>query len=370
MNFDLSGEQELFRDSVTRFADSIDGAARRQLRGAPGGYSRERWTELAELGPIALAADESDGGMGGSPIDLAIVAEALGRAIAPEPWLENGVLPARLLAAAGATAPLAGLLGGVLGGVLDGSRFIAVAFAERGQRYNLAPKAVTARRRGGQIVLQGEKTFVLGGALADDFAVSALLDGQAAWFLVPGDCAGAFRHPYRLADGSVACEIRFTDAEVSADSLLPIGDAGLDGVVALVRLLAAAEMLGLAQRLFDDTLAYVKQREQFGVAIGSFQALQHRLVDCYAALEQSRSTVYRVALMAREDRAGWNRAAAGAKAYVGAQADLIAREAVQMHGGMGITDELSIGHAMKRVLLLSRLFGDEQAVLTDYAEAA
>ena len=366
MNFDLSGEQELFRDSVTRFAGGIDVVARRQLRGAPGGYSPERWTGLAELGLIALAADESDGGMGGSPIDLAIVAEALGRAIAPDPWLENGVLPARLLAAAGATAPL----GGVLGGVLDGSRFIAVAFAERGQRYNLAPRAVTARRRGGRIVLQGEKTFVLGGGLADDFAVSALLDGQAAWFLVPGDNAGVFRHPYRLADGSVACEIRFTDAEVSADSLLPIDDAALDGVVALVRLLAAAEMLGLAQRLFDDTLAYVKQREQFGVAIGSFQALQHRLVDCYAALEQSRSTVYRVALMAREDRAGWNRAAAGAKAYVGAQADLIAREAVQMHGGMGITDELAIGHAMKRVLLLSRLFGDEQAVLTDYAEAA
>jgi alkylation response protein AidB-like acyl-CoA dehydrogenase len=129
-------------------------------------------------------------------------------------------------------------------------------------------------------------------------------------------------------------------------------------------------MLGLAQRLFDETLTYVKQREQFGVAIGSFQALQHRLVECYAALEQSRSMIYRVALLDRADRAAWNGAAAGAKAYVGNQTDLVAREAVQMHGGMGITDELVVGHAMKRILLLARLFGDSDAALAEYAVAA
>ena len=144
--------------------------------------------------------------------------------------------------------------------------------------------------------------------------------------------------------------------------------------IALVRLLAAAEMLGLAQKLFDETLTYLKQREQFGVAIGSFQAIQHRMVDCYAALEQGRSMVTRVALATAgsdsKSGADWRRAAAGAKAYLAAQADHIAREAVQMHGGMGITDDLSIGHAMKRVLLLARLFGDEDAVLAEYAQAA
>ena len=362
MNFDLSDEQAMFSASVERFAATLEGGSLRQLRALPGGYSRERWKELAELGLIALAAGEDAGGIGGSAIDLVVVAKAIGRAIAPDPWLETGVLVALLLAAAGRRDDLAAVLGG--------DRFVSFAFAERAQRFNLAPKAVTARRHGSDYTLHGEKTFVLGGALADQFIVTADCDGEAVFLLVPADRDGVIRHPYRLTDGSVACEIRFTDAQVLGAERLALDSGALADVVALIRLLAAAEMLGLAERLFDDTLGYVKQREQFGVAIGSFQALQHRLVECYAALEQSRSMVYRAALSDCGDRIDWNRRAAGAKAYVTAQVDLIAREAVQMHGGMGITDELAIGHAMKRALLLGRLFGDEEAALTDYAEAA
>ncbi len=362
MNFDPSDEQEQFRTSIERFAGQIGTEERRRLRGAAGGYPRERWKELAELGTIALAASEAAGGLGGSPIDLAIVAEALGRSIAPDPWLENGVLPALLLSGADSEA--------MLEQVLSGERFIAVAFAERMQRFSLEPKGVTARRRGAGFALHGEKTFVLGGALADRFVVSADCDGAPGWFIVPADREGAIRRDYAIADGSVACELRFADVAVLADEQVSIDCERIADVVGLVRLLSAAEMLGLAQRMFDETLVYVKQREQFGVAIGSFQALQHRLVECYAALEQSRSMIYRVALLGRDDRAAWNRAAAGAKAYVCAQTDLVAREAVQMHGGMGITDELAIGHAMKRILLLARLFGDRDAALADYAEAA
>ena len=151
---------------------------------------------------------------------------------------------------------------------------------------------------------------------------------------------------------------------------MDISEADFERVVADVRLLAGAEMVGLAQRLQDETLNYVKEREQFGVAIGSFQALQHRLVDCYSLLEQARSMLYRAALAGASDAAEWQRQAAGAKAYITQNADHVAREAVQMHGGMGITDELAIGHAMKRVLLLSKLFGDVDANLVQYAEAA
>lgn len=362
MNFDPSDEQEQFRASVERFAGQIGTEERRRLRGATGGYPRDRWKELAELGTIALAASEAAGGLGGSPIDLAIVAEALGRSIAPDPWLENGVLPALLLSGAVSEA--------VLEQVLSGESFVAVAFAERMQRFSLEPKAVTARRRGSGFALHGEKTFVLGGALADRFVVSADCDGAPGWFIVPADREGAIRRDYAIADGSLASELRLADVALAADEQVSIDRDRIADVVGLVRLLSAAEMLGLAQRMFDETLLYVKQREQFGVAIGSFQALQHRLVECYAALEQSRSMIYRVALLGRDDRAAWNRAAAGAKAYVCAQSDLVAREAVQMHGGMGITDELAIGHAMKRILLLARLFGDRDAALADYAEAA
>ena len=359
MNFDLSGEQEQIRDSVRRFAATAD---RRALRRAPGGYSRERWREMAELGLLALAVPEAAGGMGGSPIDLAIVAEALGNTIAPDPWLDNGVLPARLLCAAGRDDQVES--------AISGDTFSAFAFAERARRFSLEPRAVVIEAAAGGDELRGEKTFVSGGALADQMLVLADRKGLAAIVTVPAASAGIVQHPYRVADGSIASELRFNRVPLAADADLAIGAAALADVVALVRLLAAAEMLGLAQRLFDDTIVYAKQREQFGVPIGSFQALQHRLVDCYAALEQSRSMVYRVALSAAAGGDAWWRAAAGAKAYVGDQADRIAREAVQIHGGMGVTDDLAIGHALKRVLVLARLFGDEDAIMAEYAEAA
>ena len=355
MNFDLSEEQELFRATVERFAAPIDVEARRKLREHNGGYDRARWSELAELGLIALAASEDAGGMGGSHLDLSLVGEAIGKANTPDPWLENGVLPAKLLAAAGA--------GEQLEAVLSGESFATFAWAERNQRYSL--KAKQTRVEGSAI--SGEKTFVLGAALADQFIVSANNGDATELYLVPRDADGLEVRAYRMADGSMAGELRFT--RVTGDRL-EIGAPALDQIVSEVRLLAAAELVGLGQRLLDDTLIYVKEREQFGVPIGSFQALQHRLVDCYARIEQSRSMLYRAALEDSAETAGWQRAAAGAKAYISEQVDHVAREAVQMHGGMGITDELAIGHAMKRVLLLSKLFGDVDANLVHYAEAA
>jgi len=360
MNFDLSEEQEMFATSVERFAAPIDVEARRKLRLSPTGYDRTRWQQLAELGLIALAASAAAGGIGGSAVDLALVAEAIGKANAPDPLLEHGVLPALLLERGGADDALAG--------VLAGTTIATFAWTERGQRYSLKSKGMKAERAGDGFVLSGEKTLVMGALLADLLIVTADLEGETGCFLVPRDAAGVEVRAYRLADGSIAGEIKLTRAPASAK--LTLDAAGLDAIVAEIRLLAAAEMVGLGQRLLDDTLTYVKEREQFGVAIGSFQALQHRLVDCYAREEQSRSMLYRAALTDRADAGKWQRAAAGAKAFIGENVDAIAREAVQMHGGMGITDELAIGHALKRVLVLTRLFGDIDTVLAEYALAA
>lgn len=360
MNFDLSEEQQMFVTSVERFAAPIDVEARRKLRLSPTGYDRARWQQLAEMGLIALSASEEAGGMGGSAVDLALVLEAIGKANAPDPLLEHGILPALLLERGGVTETLEG--------VLSGESLATLAWTERGQRYSLKPKGMKAESAGDGFVLSGEKTMVMGAALADLFIVTADLGGETACFLVPKDAPGFDLRAYRLADGSIAGEIKLTRTPASAR--LSLDAAGLAAVAADMRLYAAAEMVGLGQRLLDDTLAYVKEREQFGVAIGSFQALQHRLVDCYARLEQARSMLYRAALTSRADAAKWQRAAAGAKAFVGENVDAIAREAVQMHGGMGITDELAIGHAMKRVLVLARLFGDVDTALAEYAQAA
>jgi alkylation response protein AidB-like acyl-CoA dehydrogenase len=360
MNFDLSEEQEMFVSSVERFAAPVDVEARRKLRLSPTGYDRGRWQQLAELGLIALAASEAAGGMGGSAVDLALVADAIGKANAPDPLLEHGILPALLLERGGA--------GDALDGVLSGETIATLAWTERGQRYSLKAKGMKAEQTADGIALTGEKTMVMGALIADLFIVTADFDGETACFLVPRDAAGLEVRAYRLADGSIAGEIKLT--RTPAVGKLTIDAAGLDAIAADMRLYAAAEMVGLGQRLLDDTLAYVKEREQFGVAIGSFQALQHRLVDCYAREEQARSMLYRAALTDRADAAKWQRAAAGAKAFIGENVDAIAREAVQMHGGMGITDELAIGHALKRVLVLTRLFGDIDTVLAEYALAA
>jgi len=360
MNFDLSEEQQMFVTSVERFAAPIDVEARRRLRLSPTGYDRPRWQQLAEMGLIALAAGEDAGGMGGSAVDLALVCEALGKANAPDPLLEHGILPALLLERGGASEALEG--------VLSGTTIATLAWTERGQRYSLKAKGVKAEEGAEGFALTGEKTMVMGALLADLFIVTADCGGETAFFVVPKDAPGVEVRAYRLADGSIAGEIKLTRTPASAR--LALDPQGLAAIVAEARLYAAAEMVGLGQRLLDDTLAYVKEREQFGVAIGSFQALQHRLVDAYAKEEQARSMLYRAALTDRADAAKWQRAAAGAKAFIGENVDAIAREAVQMHGGMGITDELAIGHAMKRVMVLARLFGDVDTVLAEYALAA
>jgi hypothetical protein len=312
------------------------------------------------MGLIALAASEDTGGMGGSAVDLALVLEAIGKANAPDPLLEHGILPALLLERGGAAD--------VLDGVLSGATIATLAWTERGQRYSLKAKGMKAESQGNGFVLTGEKTMVMGALLADLFIVTAEFGGDTGCFLVPRDAAGLEMRAYRLADGSIAGEIKLTRTPASAK--LTLDTAALAAIAAEMRLYAAAEMVGLGQRLLDDTLTYVKEREQFGVAIGSFQALQHRLVDCYAREEQARSMLYRAALTDRADPARWQRAASGAKAFIGENIDAIAREAVQMHGGMGITDELAIGHAMKRALVLARMFGDVDTVLAEYALAA
>lgn len=353
MNFDLDDSQLMYRATVERFLGPVDVAARRVLRAANDGYPRGRWGELSGLGLTALAAPEASGGLGGSRIDIAVVAEALGKGISPDPWIENGLLPIALAAAAGDT--------GLVGQLVAGDRLAAVAFAEPGRRFELDPAGTSADA---QARVSGEKTFVPGGMLADLLLVSADTPEGFGLFAVAPDQPGVLRSGYRLVDGSVGASVRLNGA---IGRRLAVDQAAFAEAIALATFAAAAEMLGLADRMLADTIDYVKQRRQFDVAIGTFQVIQHRLVDCYTAVEQARSMVWRAAV---GGDAGWPGRAVGAKAYVGALAMRVGLEAVQLHGGMGQTDELAIGHALKRVMLLDRLFGDQSHGLRSYARAA
>lgn len=343
MNFDLDESQTLVRSTIERFCAPMDVTTRLAVRRGVGAMDRERWAELAGLGLIALAANEADGGLGGSLIDCALVAEALGRGQAVDPWLECGFLAVRLLAGTSH-----------IGGVIDGSVLAAFAFAEPNRRFHM--DAVGVRLNHGR--LSGEKRLVLCGAVADLFVVTARDGEETRLFAVPGDAPGVDRKAYPVADGSLAAVITLRDVAVT--EALP---AAIDVAVDAARLMIAAEIAGLARRLFDDTLAYAKSREQFGQPIGRFQVIQHRMVDAYAKVEQMQSAVYGALLQPGVPPAA-------VKAFVAEQALWVAEQAVQVHGGMGVTNDISIGHGLKRILLLSKLFGDPATDIAAFAQAA
>ncbi len=354
MNFDLDENQSLFKAAVERFSSSATVPARLRTRALAGGFDPARWHELAGLGLIAIAASERDGGLGGSSLDCAVVAQALGNAQAVEPWLECGFLAARLLAGTS-----------FIEQVISGETLAAFAFAEAGRRYTLDAVHMRASKSGDGYTLSGEKQFVLHGAVADLFIVTANLEGTTALFAVPRDAAGVDVRPYPVADGSFAAILTLHNVNVSAP--LPGGPERLARVIDDSRLMASAEMVGQAQKLFDDTLSYVKTREQFGQPLGRFQVIQHNMVGGYEKIEQMQSALYR-AILAPET--GRSRELCGLKAFVGEAAISVAHLAVQMHGGMGTTDELGIGHGLKRIMLLSKLFGDPASDLALFAKAA
>ena len=363
MNFDLSETQELFQSTAERFARKVDVAAREKIRALPGGYNQARWGELAELGLLVIAASEEQGGLGGGLDDLSIIAETLGANNAIDPWLENGTLPIRLLSVANRADALESLL--------DGSHIAALAFSEPNSRYDLLPKDTHASKsEDDNYTLNGEKLFVMGGAIADSLLVTAIEDGAFRLFYVPSNSEGITTLRYRLADGSQASAITFDQVRVPTAALLDLSFEQFQTVATEVAALCCAEMLGLSQLLLNDTIEYVKQREQFDVPISSFQVIQHGLVDCYSELEQMRSMVYRTLLLETDSADEWRANVMGAKSFITQGANLIARTAVQYHGAMGITDEVSIGHAMKRIMILSRLFGDASENLKQYVDAA
>jgi alkylation response protein AidB-like acyl-CoA dehydrogenase len=372
VNFDFSESQRLLRETVSRWAaDAVRGDTHRlkTLRAAPGGVDRAAWTALGDLGVLALPFAEAEGGLGGGPVDLLALAEPIGRALVPLPVTECLVAAGTLFAEAAPPALRARHLPAIMSGAL----LLSAAITEQRGRTNLAHVETRARGGADGWTLSGAKSAVWQGGAADAFLVTARKSGAArdrggiALYLVPRDAPGLEVRPWRTADGSVAAELTLRDVALAPDARLADGLGAVETALTGAWLAASAEMLGLAELLLETTLAYVKGREQFGRPIGSFQVIQHRLTDCYVAVEQARSMVYRAALASDADRA---RSVAGCHGFVSEAARQVAHEAVQFHGGMGVTDELLVGHALKRIQLLSRLWTDPESAMLAWAEAA
>ena len=369
MDFSLSPEQAMLRDSVDRFvAEHGDFPAwRRRVTGGEA-FDAASWAQMAQLGWLGIAVPEAGGGLGFGPVETMLVAEGLGRALCRVPYAGTCVLAPSLLAE---SDPL-------LGGIVAGTAQLALAAGEAEGRYDLAHVATRATRAGTGWVLEGAKSFVPDGATADWFIVPARTAGGVAeaqgitLFLVPALAKGLEVQRHRGPDHHHHARLALRQVEVPGAAVLGTVDAGLAPLEAAVdRAIVAhlAEALGCMETLRDATLAYLKTREQFGATLGSFQALQHRMVDMAIACEEARSLLYLAALQLDAPQAARRRAVSGAKARIGQCAMFVAHQAVQLHGGVGTSDELAVSHHLRRLRVIDVLYGDAAHHLRRFAAA-
>lgn len=371
MNFDLSEDEEMLKALAERFvADRYDMDRRRTYLAEASGFSADNWALLGELGLLAAPFAPEHGGLGLDATGVATVFEALGRGLVVEPLVENVLLAGRLFAAS-ASADLASEW---LPGLLDGTRRLALAHEESAGRPGWLWVECSAQDDGAGLRLTGAKPYVPAGAGVDGYIVSARTSGtpqQAeglGLFLVPADAPGLAIEHWRMADGSAAVSLQLDGVLVPPGQVLAGGAARIAEAEVLASLARSAEAIGIMERIFAETLEYLRTREQFGNRLASFQAIQHRMVAQYAAVEQARALLNLAQVSWGTDE--FAQAVAGVRAFVSSASITLGHEMIQFHGGMGVTDELSIGHAHKRLLVLSRWPDDPDLALDRFAKVA
>ena len=364
MDFNFTEEQEMVRDGLTRLVrEQYDWETRRAAIESESGWRPEIWAQLADLGILGMPFGEEDGGFGGGAVDAMVVMEEFGKGLVVEPFVPTVVCAGGFLKHAGSAAQKEEHIGGIV----DGSRIYAFAYAEPRGRYDYADLETTAKKDGEGYVLNGHKAVVIGAPWASHLVVTARTSGERrdreglSVFVIAKDTPGIVTRDYETVDGRRAADVIFENVSIPADALigeegaaLPLIERVTDEAIAA----QCAEACGAMKVAHTMTVEYSRQRKQFGVPIGSFQVLQHRMVDMYTAYEQSVSLTYLATLRLDADETERKRAASAAKVGVGQAARLIGQEAVQIHGGNGVTDEYAIGHYFKRLTIFESEFGD------------
>jgi alkylation response protein AidB-like acyl-CoA dehydrogenase len=372
MDFSVSDEQAMLADSVARFIDNdYDFDTRQSIAGSDEAFSPDMWRTFAELGWTAVPFDEADGGLGGGPVELMLMMEQFGRGLIVEPFLPTVVLAGGVLRRVANAAQKQRWLLPLIAGQLQA----ALAFAEPQSRFSLSDVATTAAAANGKYRLNGRKAFVLNGGEADLLVVPARTGGDQrdidgiTLFAIDTDADGVAVRNYATVDARSAAEVELQDVLVDADAVL--GEVGkgfgvLEEAVDEATLAVSAEATGILRTMHDKTVEYSKNRVQFGVPIGSFQALQHRMVDMLMVCEQCRSLLLWTTMVAAARGKGVAAAVSALKYQVGRSGRLVAQEAVQIHGGMGVTWELDIAHYFKRFTAIETLFGNADFHLDRY----
>jgi len=376
MDFDLSEEQRLLKESVDGLlTDAYDFDARKKYMKEKGGWSKAIWGKLAEQGLLGLPFAESDGGFGAGAVETMIVMEALGKALVLEPYLATVVIGGGFLRHGGSAVQK----NTHIEGIIDGSKTLAFAQLEKNSRYDLGDISTSAKKKGQGWVIDGEKFVVINGENADTLIVTARTRGGqrdrtgVGVFLVPANARGVAKKGYPTQDGLHAADITLTGVEVSSEAAIGDPENALslvERVVDEARTAMCAEAVGAMDESLKTTVEYLKTRKQFGVAIGSFQSLQHRAADMFVAVEQARSmSMFATMATDFDDPKERSKAVAAAKVQIGKSGKFVGQQSIQLHGGIGMTQEAKIGHYFKRLSMIENTYGDTDFHLRRVTEA-
>ena len=364
MNFELSDEQKMIQQSVERFVqDNYDLNTRISLSSDNLGYSNDYWKSMAELGWLGLPFDESDGGFGGNQIDVLIIMEQFGKGLVLEPYLASVVMGGGALKKGGTES----LKKEILPGLVDGTKQLSFAYAEQQSRFDLEDVITSARKEKDTFILNGQKSMVQNAETADHIVIAARTSGGQidengiTLFLVDANSEGLSMDNFPTVDGLRASEITLKNVSVNADRVVGNVDEGFEILQSVANdaiLALSAEAVGAMEVLYKDTVEYTQQREQFDHPMSEFQVLQHRMVDMFMEYEQCKSMLYRATMESVQDPKAAQRTIHGLKHLIGKSGLFVGENAVQLHGGMGVTEELRIGHFFKRLLVIDSMFGN------------
>jgi len=374
MDFNFNEEQTLIQSQVAQFIQrDYEWEKRQVLVASDLGFSSENWKTFAELGWLGISLSEKSGGFGGSALESMIIMEEFGKGLVVEPFLETVILCAGLIDSCGNEEQKADLLGPVISGEMH----LALGFTEPQSRFNLADVTTEAKKKNGDYLVSGFKSVVMNGPNADKLIISARTSGKQddkegiSLFVIDRNLEGVSLRNYPTVDGRRASEVTLENVIIPSSSLLSEEGKGfqhLEGAIDRATLAICAEAVGAMEVLYKATVEYTKTREQFGQAIGKFQVLQHRMVDMFMEYEQSKSLLYMATIKNVEGSKDAKKAISGLKYQVGKAAKFIGQQSVQLHGGMGVTEELNVGHFFKRLTTIITIFGNTDYHLKRYSQ--
>ena len=372
MDFTFNEEQSLIQDQVDQFVQKeYDWETRQSLSNSELGFGEDNWKKFAELGWLGISVSEDSGGFGGSAIESMLIMEAFGKGLVVEPFLETVIMAGGLIDDHGSDQQKSSFLEPAIAGEMH----LALAYAEPQSRFNLSDVVTEAKEDGDNFVINGYKSVVMNGPSADQIIVSARTSGTQldengiSLFIIDANASGLDKTNYKTVDGRRASDLTFENVSVTKENLIGDQDKGfdiLDSAIDKAILAISAEAVGAMEILYKTTVEYTKTREQFGTAIGKFQVLQHRMVDMFMEYEQCKSLLYMATMKHEEKAEDAKKAISGLKYQVGKAGKFIGQQAVQLHGGMGVTDELNVGHYFKRLTTVGTIFGNTDYHLKKY----